>query len=317
MWLAVGASMAGCAAPGQIPVGGGGPGVDNDLGATETPDLADAPDLRSTEPVDLAGVDLGKPTADLAGKPVDLSGVPQDLLSVPDLLVAPDMTPTTTCTPPVAGSPCDTAPQCGCTGGLACSVTNTTTGATGCVGVGTTPVGGACTGTGAGQCQAGYTCVDGVCSKYCQNASDCGSGSYHECGQVTNGSGTNIPGFMTCNILCNPINPSDTSAPYQGCAAGDGCLPSSTGASSCLAPTKSTAKNGDDCGTGDQTLCAPGYVCLGQNIVVTTVYSCFKMCRKAMGNTDCTSLNSGGTTYTCTSFGTKEYGGAVEIGYCN
>jgi hypothetical protein len=315
----------GCAVPdrpAQDASPGGGkdlPGVvldggDADLATTD--DLAEPGDLAG---VDLAGVDLA------AGKDLAASA---DLLAAADLMTPFDLygVDLIACNPPVAGSPCDDSPQCGCAAGLNCSVNNNTTGATACVAAGSTPNGYACTGSGAGQCMVGSSCVDGVCESYCETAADCG-GTYHSCDQISNSSGTAIPGFKTCSQLCNPLKPDDATSPFMACGPGIGCLPGATGASSCFGPTKAGGQQGDDCGDlpfplgsmPDFAKCAPGQLCLTTTVGAISTYTCAKFCRVAMGAADCAGLNNVdmGTTYTCGSFATKQYAGAQEIGVCN
>jgi hypothetical protein len=216
------------------------------------------------------------------------------------------------CTPPAAGGTCDTSPQCGCPG-QACSVTDFTTGATSCVAAGTTPDFGNCTGNGVGQCRAGSTCVDGVCSPYCGSLSDC-PGANRDCFQVSGSTGAAVPGFKVCTQFCDPVSPTLNSGTYQPCGAGVHCFPDTTGVSSCYGPAATSggqqaAYCDDVSGSGgDPTLCAPGYACVG-----STFFDCKKFCHVG-SNANCTGSAAG---LTCTPFSTKQYAGSVELGFCN
>ena len=319
--------VAGCASP-EAPRGLVDASPPPDFLVNDDEDLADPPDFSSSG--DFAEVDphdLGADAApaDLKTTSSDLSTVANaDLATPPDLLKPnPDMVVVSTCMPPVTGGSCDTSPQCGCTNNLNCSVTDTTTGLTGCVSAGNTNNYAGCTGSGAGQCKVGSTCVDGVCQPYCQSTADC-PGANRECGQVTNSSNTAIPGFTVCSQTCDPVTPTRTDATHGGCGPNIGCLPGSNRITSCFGPTLGTALQGDFCGNSlfgatapDFSQCAPGYLCLTTTIFSTSIYSCAKFCHKASGDTDCTVLNDSSTTYHCSSFGTKQYAGTDEIGYCN
>jgi hypothetical protein len=215
--------------------------------------------------------------------------------------------------PPVSGGACGDVPQCGCSAGLNCIPIDTTSGITGCVSTGSLGnYAGNCTGSGAGECPIGAACVDGVCSPLCRTAADC-TGPYRACAAVQNSSGNNIPGFKVCTLTCDPVNPQLQDSTFSACGAGDGCLPDPNGASSCYAPTKSSGTQGASCSTSgspDQSKCAVGFVCL-QDLLSSS--SCYKMCHVG-SNADCTGSASGTT---CGSFGSKEYAGPKEIGYCS
>ena len=293
-----------CASPRKVIPDGG-----RDSGTNTFPDLA-TPDVDFSQPstddlssTDLSGVDLfavDLSSVDLRGTP-DLRGQdagPADMAAPP-----PDLT-TSTCMPPVSGGTCDTNPQCGCSGGLNCSVVNNTTGVTGCVATGSTGPWSNCTGNGAGQCGIGYTCVDGVCALYCNTVADC-PGAYHACGQVTS-AGTPIPGFLSCSQLCDPVTPTLDNATFDPCGPNVFCYPSTDGISFCAGPTTPTGTQGADCTTSD-TNCAAGYICLQDSAVS---YSCYKYCHTG-SNADCT----GGRI--CYAFATAEYAANKQIGYCD
>jgi hypothetical protein len=305
--------VASCAAPGRTPGDGSSrtdlaPGVGGGGGE----DLAQPADLGGVD-VDLKGADLKappdlKPLADLA--------TPPDLTALPDLATPPDLATFgdgMICTPPVAGSPCDTAPQCGCSGGLNCSVVTYSTGATGCVATGTTPNYHGCSGNGAGQCGIGAACVDGVCASYCETISDC-PGAYRDCGQVSSG-GTAIPGFKTCTRLCDPVSPQLDNSTYDACGPQVNCMPASDRVSSCTGPTTASGTRDANCLTGsdpDQSKCAPGFVCLFGDPFGFFAF-CYKFCH-AGSDADCA---GNGSSTKCFSFNTKQYAGLSEVGYCD
>ncbi len=187
-------------------------------------------------------------------------------------------------------------------------VTNYTTGATSCVASGNTPPNYACTGNGSGQCQAGYTCVDGNCTLMCDPTGAACPGQYSQCGGVSSG-GTPIPGLYTCSHTCNPVNPGTASGPYGACGPGVNCFPSTNGSSSCVGPSGSGTQGSacDDVNLNpDQTKCATGYVCLTDSYYFN---NCYRFCNVATQN--CPS------PYYCYSFGTQEYAASSEVGYCD
>jgi collagen type VII alpha len=177
------------------------------------------------------------------------------------------------CTPPVPGGVCDTAPQCGCTNGQACVVTNPTTGMTGCANPGNVQPNQNCS---SGSCVAGYECVGSACKKYCSSAADCGG---QDCIQVTytpsGGSPTNIPGMMVCTSGCKLENPGTV------CGSGLTCYQASqTGSATDCGPA-GTGTGANGCTSADPTTCAPGYICLTDN-------SCAHWCRIGFSS-DCPS----------------------------
>jgi hypothetical protein len=261
-------------------------------------------DLSTDDPVDLAEPppDL-RPAGDLSGGAVDLAGAPADLAGA-----TVDMSPM--CTPPVAGSPCDTAPQCGCSGGQNCDVSNLTTGATSCVAAGTTNNYAGCS-TTASVCKVGASCVDGVCAPFCETNADC-PGNYRKCVQVVSGS-TNVPGFKVCTLTCDPTSPQRDDADYDPCGPNINCWPSTDRASYCVGPTTASGTQYVSCTTNntpDDTKCAPGYLCLADIVVP---YACYRMCRYGVAN----SCPSGYTCFALSAGGSPVYAGAQQIGYCD
>lgn len=283
----------------------------NDVGGGGAGDLGP----RDLGPADLSAADRAMrdaSPADLASRPADLAAA--DLAPRP-----PDLAPV--CAHP-AGSSCGVAPECGCSGGTSCTITDDTSGATSCIQPGSTPNYSVCTGSGAGQCQAGSTCVDGVCEPYCATGTDC-SGGYRACEQVQNSSGASIPGFLTCSQYCDPTSPQSTAAPYAGCGPTVSCLPATNGITACLAPTTASGTDGAPCGDSlfnpknpVQSDCAPGYGCVNVGIGgLLNVFECERFCHVGHDE-DCASLNSDAGTYSCTSFNPSLYAGPVEIGAC-
>jgi hypothetical protein len=237
------------------------------------------------------------------------SSVPQpdSGITPADSGVTPDAS-TGVCSPP-AGSSCDTSPQCGCTGGQNCSITNFTSGATSCVAPGTTNDFANCTGNGVGQCKVGSTCVDGVCSPYCESTANC-PGAHRECQQVSGSTGAAVPGFKVCTQFCDPTAPTSSASPYMGCGPAVNCFPDPAGVSSCFGPTTAAGTQDQYCDTGfgtdgDSSLCAPGYACVGDTLFG---FTCTKFCHIGA---------SCGAGLTCTAFSTPQYAGTTQIGYCN
>lgn len=281
---------AGCAVP-QNPardpsggVGTGGNGGDVDLGAGGSSGVGDA------------GVDLSLPVDDMARAAADLA-------LGPDLLPPPDMTPA--CMPP-AGSVCVVYPQCGCAAGQACDIPSTSGNAV-CAAAGSTPDWNGCTGDG--QCKKGSTCLDDVCKPFCGNlgkpSADCGGDT--ACEQVQDGSKNppvDVPNYKVCTHNCDPTNPQNATG-YTPCGPNVNCLPESDHYATCVGVT-GTEKQDGDC-TSDALACAPGYACTTDSIFSS---SCYKMCHVGKSG-ECPSSTS------CHSFGTKQYAGSVEIGYCD
>ncbi len=179
------------------------------------------------------------------------------------------------CTPPVSGGTCDTAPQCGCTNGQACVVTNPTTGVTGCANPGNVQPNQNCS---SGTCTAGYECVGSACKKYCASAADCGG---QDCIQVTytpsGGSPTNIPGMMVCTSGCKLENPGTV------CGSGLTCYQSSQTSSATDCGPAGTGTGANGCSAANPTACAPGYLCVYDS---SNNYSCAHWCRLGV-NSDC------------------------------
>ena len=280
---------AGCAVP-QNPAGDPLGGAGGDLAGLGTGG--------NGGDIDLAVVE------DLATAPADMAHAAPDLARGPDMTMPPpDMTPA--CTPP-AGSVCVVYPQCGCAAGQSCDITSANGNAV-CAAAGTTPNWNSC--SGAGQCQKGSTCLNGVCTPFCANlgtpSADCGGDT--ECYQVQDGTKdppVDIPNKKVCTRNCDPTNPQNATG-YSPCGPGVNCLPDTDHYAWCIGATASGTQ-GKDC-TNDGTKCAPGYACA---VDVFGAGTCYKMCHVGKSG-ECPSSTS------CGSFGTKLYAGSVEIGYCS
>jgi hypothetical protein len=252
-----------------------------------------------------AGGGGGGATQDLA-TPADLA-LPRDMALPP----GPDMA-TPACVLNVPSSTCGIFPQCGCTGTQNCNVEDTTSGKASCAASGAIPDWNNCSGNGDAQCAVGRSCVDGVCSPFCGAASDC-PGSYRDCFQVVNSSSANIPGMKVCSSFCDPTNPQNATAGFMACGPNVNCYPGSDRIPYCLGPTTASGTQGANCkngSAGDSTLCAPSYACVTISLFGTTVYQCQQFCKVGVSGS-CPS------SYTCSSFGTKQYAGAQEIGGCS
>jgi hypothetical protein len=208
----------------------------------------------------------------------------------------------------VPTSTCGIFPQCGCTGTQNCNVEDDTTGKASCAASGSVGDWNGCTGNGDGLCAVGRSCVDGVCSPFCAQNSDC-PGSYRECVQVQ-ANGTNITGFKVCTSFCDPTSPQSSAGGHTACGPNINCYPNTDHDSYCLGPTTAGGTQSANCATSnasDPTKCAPGYACVGLGL---NQFECEKFC--AVGG-------SGGCAsgYTCSSFATKQYAGTQEIGGCS
>lgn len=111
---------------------------------------------------------------------------------------------------------------------------------------------------GAGDCEHGVSCVNGVCHDRCQDAEDCGMTS---CFQVKV-NGAPVTGWYVCSDQCDPR---DTA----GCGAGRGCYMVADDASACMAAGVSPT------GCDWDWDCQPGYGCQ------TWQHVCQKRCRSA------------------------------------
>ena len=296
--------VAGCAAPRNAsndPIGGSSPDMSSDGSGGNGGD------------VDMAtggGGVGGGGGGGSAGGGGGGGGVVQDLAMPADLAMAPgpDMAQPV-CVLNVPTSTCGIFPQCGCTGGKNCNVEDTTSGQASCAAAGTTPDWNSCTSNGDGQCGVGRSCVDGVCSPFCGAVSDC-PGSYRDCFQVVNESSNNIPGMKACTSFCDPTNPQNSAGGYTACGPNVGCMPGTDHIPYCVGPTLATGTQGKSCATSsaaDDSKCAPGYGCVGLGL---GLYQCQKFCQVGVSGS-CPS------SYTCSSFATKNYAGTTEIGGCS
>src|SRR5207237_10755948 len=100
---------------------------------------------------------------------------------------------------------CGLAPQCGCSAGQTCDVTDDT-GTTACVTAGSGPTASPC--TRQADCAAGLTCVLGACRPYCATASQaCTGASVGTCFDAVTTAGGPIPNKNVCTIACDPRAP--------------------------------------------------------------------------------------------------------------
>jgi hypothetical protein len=198
------------------------------------------------------------------------------------------------CSPPVAGGACDTFPQCGCGSGLVCNVTQTS-GITSCVLPGNVTPYNAC--VALNDCQGGYACVGGACKAFCEADPDCAqtSGACFQVNDNSSGSSVPIPGMKICSKKCAPENPAAACGPGLSCYVDNSVTPAQTDCS-----TAGTATGPGVCAS-DNTVCAPGYVCL-------TSGACRKWCRVGFSS-DC-----GGSA--CTGFTTPLIVDGLEYGAC-
>jgi len=301
--------VVGCASPKNAandPIGSSSP----DLGGDGTGGNGGDQDLAM--PVDSGGGGGGGGGGGSAGSGGGGGGggAQQDLAMPLDMSMLPDMAQAA-CTPVlnVPASTCGIFPQCGCSGATPnCNVEDDTTFKASCVAAGVTPDWNNCSNNGDGQCTVGRSCVNGVCMPFCGAVADC-PGSYRSCVQVQNSSSQDITGMKVCTSYCDPTNPQNATGGYTACGPGVNCYPSTDHNPYCLGPTaaggtqNASCKNGN---AGDDSKCAPGYICLNS---LPSVYGCYRLC-KVGGSGGCPSGTS------CNSFATSAYSGPQEIGYC-
>jgi hypothetical protein len=213
-----------------------------------------------------------------------------------------------------ATQPCSILPQCGCNATSACDVDTTDNMGTTCrpVNVPGTETA-AC--TGLDKCDKGYVCLGGssyaTCKKFCLADADCGT-PRGRCAIDISAGGMPIADIPSaCSSNCNPL---PTSAPAD-CPPSYKC--SLFTATHDAMPVKITDCNpagtgtqGISCGTtsGNDSLCAPGYLC-------TTIgmgFQCRRICNKNLGNAGCSGFGTG----TCLSFSVP-HTIDVEYGVCN
>jgi hypothetical protein len=158
---------------------------------------------------------------------------------------------------------CGLAPQCGCAAKQTCEVTNYTSGATSCVGSGTSPQGNACKTTA--DCATGLTCVGGACRPYCSTAGQACTGSgVGDCIQLTNTSSQNIPNAKVCTVTCNLLSPT------AACGSNNCTYWQDVKKSDCI-----EAGSALEYGNCSVDYCAKGLVCVRSGLSD----SCMKWCR--------------------------------------
>jgi hypothetical protein len=144
----------------------------------------------------------------------------------------------------------------------------------------------------------GYACVGGACKSFCDTNANCTS-TAGECLQVTytdtGGAQQPIPQMKICSKTCQLENPGAACGPTLSCYLTDQTL----GKTDCA--TAGTAIGPVNCSV-DNTLCAPGYVCLTSN-------ECRKWCRIGFP-ADCAAGKA------CSPFGTPLIVGGTQYGVC-
>jgi hypothetical protein len=213
-----------------------------------------------------------------------------------------------------AVQPCSILPQCGCTTTSACDIDTTDN-------IGTTcrPVNvpgketAAC--NSLDKCDKGFVCLGGAsyatCKRFCMADADCGT-PRGRCAIDISSGGMPIADIPSaCSSNCNPL---PTGAPAD-CPPSYKC--SLFTATHAGAPVKiadcnpaGSGTQGTSCGTttGNDSLCAPGYLCT----TVGSGYQCRRICNKTAGNTGCVGIGGG----TCLGFSVP-HTIDVEYGVCN
>ena len=210
-----------------------------------------------------------------------------------------------------AMQPCTILPQCGCTGATACDVDVSDSVGTACRTV-LTPGTETSTCTSLDKCDKGYVCLGSsayaTCKKYCQADADCGT-PRGRCAIDISSGGTAIAGIPSaCSSNCSPLSTS----PAAECPAGFKCGLFTATHNNAPVPITDCSPagagtQGASCGTtsGNDSLCAPGYLCT----TVGSGYQCRRVCNKT-ANTGCTG------TQTCLGFQTP-HTVDIEYGVCN
>jgi hypothetical protein len=179
-----------------------------------------------------------------------------------------------TCVTTPPSNACGLAPQCGCTAGRTCDVTNTLNGSVGCVAAGSGALASPCTETS--QCAAGLACARGACRPYCAApGTNCTGDGVGACAALRDSGGTSIPNANVCTLSCSLLNPSaacgsntcfwdstlgvndcrrggtkadkETCTKSEECMAGLGCMKDAVRGSVCSKWCR--VGNPDDCGT--------------------------------------------------------------------
>ncbi|APR83652.1 Hypothetical protein A7982_09001 [Minicystis rosea] len=173
-------------------------------------------------------------------------------------------------------SPCKvTLPQCGCSGGDACTVENYQVT---CSTPGPDAVNQACGTTTGDVCQAGGACVGasatvGQCLEFCDGDADCASFGGLCAIELLDGpsSTTTIPGVTLCSPGCNPLDNS-------GCPSGSKCDLGREQAGQQrwfgVCTSGGTKTQGQSCNP-DAADCAPMYTCIDPD---STGSVCLKYC---------------------------------------
>jgi hypothetical protein len=198
------------------------------------------------------------------------------------------------CAPPAAGGECN-LPSCGCAAGSVCYPDTEATGLACFPSTGLSE-GADCSGSD-DVCNSGVGCFSGVCKKYCNSDVDCPTiETGRHCAQTVWSTGDNISGVAICQRTCDPVRPQVPRSPLLACPAGFGCFSApAPGATDCIPGGAGIA--GSAC--GDDSDCSAGFYCTVNSV-------CNKYCYTSA---DCPSGP-------CTFFGSHEYAGAREVGFC-
>ena len=208
-----------------------------------------------------------------------------------------------------SGGACDPFTNSGCSSGQKCTALQQTNGtlALGCGSVGSKSEGETCTQTASGGPQTGDNCTSGLA------CFATGTGASATCHRMCSpsGAGNPCPGSEICSLAapgldtvefcrlttsCQPLD-------QTGCASGQACYFSSTGA---LCALEGNQQPGTTCANAND--CVKGSTC-----IVGAASACSSFCSMASGGTPvCTGAATGGST--CASLGNAAAG--ADLGYC-
>jgi hypothetical protein len=148
-------------------------------------------------------------------------------------------------------------------------------GAPACHPAGTAAAGASC--TNLNDCDAGMVCLStNTCERLCCSVSDCNPGEM--CNPLGDGSGMPLPngvGFCHRPTSCTVV-------PQSGCMATEACIVSAMDGSTDCINAGPTAEGG----SCDSSACMAGLGCFTMGS--GTPGMCYRFCRTAMGNADCT-----------------------------
>ncbi|MBI4511552.1 MAG: hypothetical protein HY698_18100 [Deltaproteobacteria bacterium] len=200
-------------------------------------------------------------------------------------------------------SPCELVSQCGCPADQACDLDNSqlATGGRTCRVI-ITPGTETSTCNGISQCAAGYTCVSGVCRKYCADDTRC-TGPGGVCTQLTYDS-TNpkpIPGGKVCSANCDPLT-------GTGCPNGWGCNVYQDDNDRFFTECRPAGSSGQDAACLDNEDCQAGFTCVNIDILTR---ACLRNCNAITG------AGCNASDPVCYSFVTPVKVGNTTYGVCD